>query len=177
MTRHPELPEFIAITNELISLLEPLDEERMNLVPFAGSWSPAQLGEHLLKSYRLLDLARVEARPCTRASDEKCAKIEAVFLDFTKKYQPPAAIVPAAERISGRKLLEDLRAATEAIAAFVGTHDLSFISPEFGIVGFGEMTAREWVRFLTAHSKRHVHQLKNILARLSAASERGTATA
>lgn len=177
MTQREELPEFLAIRNELISLLEPLDEERINLIPFPGSWTPAQLGDHLLKSYRLIDWSKVQAEPCARPSDEKCPQIDAVFLDFTTKYQPPAAVVPAAERISGRNLMEDLRTATEGIADFARTHDLAFTCPEFGVIGFGEMTAREWIRFLTAHSKRHVRQLKDILGRLSTVGEHSASAA
>lgn len=39
MTKDGELADFIAIKDELLALLEPLDEERMNRVPFPGSWT------------------------------------------------------------------------------------------------------------------------------------------
>jgi len=166
MTRHEELSEFKAITDELMALLETLSEAQMNRAPFAGSWSPGQLGEHLLKSYRLVDLSQVQRTPAQRPVDEKAALIDGVFLDFTTKYQPPAAIVPSAGAINGRALVADLREATDAIAAFVSENDLAFTSPEFETIGFGDLTAQEVVHFWTAHSKRHVRQLKNILSRL-----------
>jgi hypothetical protein len=165
MTGQEELPGFLAIKDELLSLLEPLDDERMNRVPVAGSWSAAQLGEHLLKSYQSIDWSRIRVTPSERPSDQKCAQIDAVFLDFTKKYEPPEFVVPSTERISGRKLVDGLRKTTDAIAAYVSGHDLAFTCPEFGVIGFGDMTAQEWIRFLTAHSKRHVRQLRNILSR------------
>lgn len=164
MTGQEELPGFLAIKNELLSLLEPLDEEQMHRIPFPGSWTAAQLGEHLLKSYQSIDWSRIRATPSQRPSGAKSAQIDAVFLDFTKKYQPPEFVVPSTERISGRKLLEGLRKSTDGIAAFVWEHDLAFTCPEFGVIGFGEMTAQEWIRFLTAHSTRHVRQLRNILS-------------
>jgi hypothetical protein len=172
MNTQAELPGFLAVTDELLSLLEPLDDERVNRIPFPGSWTAGQLGEHLLKSYRAIDLSRVQSEPCPRPSGEKSPRIDAVFLDFTTKYQPPEFIVPSAERISGRDLVESLRQTVDGIAAFVRERDLSFTCPDFAIIGFGELTAQEWIRFLTAHSRRHVRQLKNILARLPGASER-----
>jgi hypothetical protein len=157
---------FLAIVNELVSLLEPLAEDKLNQVPFPGSWTAGQLGEHLLKSYLSVDLSRAKAVPSSRPSGAKSAQIDSVFLDFTTKYQPPAFIVPSTGKISGVKLVSELRQAADGIAAFAKTHDLSFTCPDFEVIGFGDMTAQEWIRFLTAHSQRHVHQLRNILGRL-----------
>lgn len=165
MSRQEELSSFLAIQDELLSLLEPLDEGQLNRIPFAGSWTAAQLGEHLLKSYRLIDLASVRKTPSQRPSGEKSARIDGVFLDFTTKYQPPDPIVPSTGRIPKRDLLEGLRKTTDGIAAYVREHELAFTCPEFEVIGFGELTAQEWIRFLTAHSKRHVRQLRNILSR------------
>jgi len=166
MTQQEELSEFLAIKQELVTLLETLDEDRLNQVPFPGSWTAGQLGEHLLKSYRGIDLSKVQASPSQRPSGEKSPQIDGVFLDFTTKYQPPEFIVPSTGRIPGPKLLGDIRQAADAIAAFVNAHDLSFTCPDFEVIGFGDLTAQEWIRFLTAHSKRHVRQLRNILSRL-----------
>jgi hypothetical protein len=161
-----ELPGFIAIKDELLSLLEPLDDERINKIPFPGSWTAGQLGEHLLKSFRSIDLSQVRAAPAQRPSDMKIPQIDAVFLDFTTKYQPPEFIVPSSGRISGRSLVDDLRKTADGIAAYVRGHDLSFTCREFEVIGFGDLTAREWLRFLTVHGQRHVRQLKNILSHL-----------
>lgn len=166
MTQQEELSEFAAIKNELLSLLEPLDEERMNQVPFQGSWTAGQLGEHLLKSYRSIDLSKVRTIPSQRLPDEKSPQIDAVFLDFTTQYQPPEFIVPSTGNISGRNLADGLRKTTDGIIAYAGEHDLTFTCPEFEVIGFGDLTAKEWIRFLTAHSKRHVRQLRNILSHL-----------
>lgn len=166
MTQQEELSDFMAIKNELLSLLEPLDEERINQVPVPGSWSAGQLGEHLLKSYRAIDLSKVQASPSLRPGDEKSPQIDAVLLDFTTKYHPPDFIVPSTGRISGRNLVDGLRKAADGIAAYVSEHDLSFTCTDFEVIGLGELTAQEWIRFLTAHSKRHVRQLRNMLSHL-----------
>jgi hypothetical protein len=161
-----ELPGLLAIKDELLALLEPLDDGQLNKVPFPGSWTAGQLGEHLLKSYRAVDLSKVKATPSQRPSDGKIPQIDAVFLDFTTKYNPPEFIVPSAGRISGRNLVDDLRKTADGIAAYVRGHDLAFTCPDFEVIGFGDLTAREWIRFLTVHSRRHVRQLRNILSHL-----------
>jgi hypothetical protein len=166
MTQQEQLAGFMAIKNELLSLLEPLNDAQLNQVPFPGSWTAGQLGEHLLKSYLAVDLSKVKATPSQRPADEKSPRIDSVFLDFTTKYQPPEFIVPSTGRISGKDLSDGLRNAADGIAAYAGKHDLSFTCPEFEVIGFGELTAQEWIRFLTAHSKRHVRQLGNILSHL-----------
>lgn len=166
MTKQEELSEFLAIKDELLSLLDPLEETRLNQVPFPGSWTAGQLGEHLLKSYRVVDLSKVKGLPSQRPSGEKSAQIDGVFLDFTTKYQPPEFIVPSSGNISGRKLVADLRQVSDEIAAYVKAHDMTFTCREFEVIGFGDLTAQEWIRFLTAHSKRHVRQLRHILSRL-----------
>ena len=163
MTREEELAAFLAIKDELLSLLEPLDEDRMNAVPFAGSWTAGQLGDHLLKSYELVDWPKVKGAPAGRPVEAKSGAIDAVFSDYTKKYQPPGAVVPSSERIPGRMLVERLRNASEGIAAFVKGNDLGFTCAEFEVIGFGDLTAQEWIHFLTAHSRRHVRQLRAIL--------------
>ncbi len=43
-------------TDELIHGLSSLSQEQLNAVPFEGSWTAAQLGEHLHKSYNVAEL-------------------------------------------------------------------------------------------------------------------------
>jgi hypothetical protein len=163
MIAHEELAGFMAVKDELVSLLEPLDEARLNRVPFPGSWTAGQLGEHLLKSFQAIDLSKVRASPSRRPVNEKFSQIDAVFLDFTTKYQRPEFIAPSTGTISGRNLVEDLRKTADRIAAYVNENDLSFTCPDFEVIGFGELTAQEWIRFLTAHGKRHVRQKSKII--------------
>ncbi|MDB5102614.1 MAG: hypothetical protein JWP91_303 [Fibrobacteres bacterium] len=166
MNKQEELAAFAAIKDELLSLLEPLDEERMNRVPFPGSWTAGQLGEHVLKSFLLADLSKVRTEPNQGPMDGKSPQIDGVFMDFTRKFEPPAIIVPSSERISGKSLMADLRNAADGIDAFARGHDLSFTSPDFAGIGFGPLTAQEWIHFLSAHCRRHVRQLRNIVSRV-----------
>ena len=166
MSPQETLSAFIAIKNTLMALLEPLDEKKLNQIPFPGSWTAAQLGEHLLKSYQAFDLSKVKAIPAQRVHDAKSPQIEAVFLDFTTRYQTLDFIAPSGNPISRELLFARLRTTTDAIIDYAKTHGLGFTSPDFEIIGFGDLTAQEWIHFLTAHSQRHVHQLRQLLEKI-----------
>jgi DinB superfamily len=165
MTQAEVLSDFIAIKNTLISLLESLTHEQMNQIPFPGSWTAGQLGEHVLKSYQAVDLSKLSAIPSKRPSDAKSSQINAVFLNFSDKYQSPDFIVPSSTPISRSDLIAHLRETTDRIVDYAETHELSFTSHDFEIIGFGDLTAQEWIHFLAAHSQRHVHQLRHILGK------------
>lgn len=83
---------------------------------------------------------------------------------MTKEQELTAFIAPSPERISKMDLVDGLGKAADAIAGFANGHDLSFSSPEFEVIKLGGLTAQEWIHFLTAHSQRHVRQLRNIIS-------------
>ncbi len=39
-----------AAATNLIQIFEPLEEEQINKIPFEGSWTAAQVAEHIIKS-------------------------------------------------------------------------------------------------------------------------------
>jgi DinB superfamily len=167
MTPAEVISNFTAIKNTLISLLETLTHEQLNQIPFPGSWTAGQLGEHVLKSYQAMDLSKMAAIPSKRPNDAKSSQIDSVFLDFSVKYQAPDFIVPSSTPISRSDLIAQLRETTDRIIDYAKTHELSFTSPDFEIIGFGDLTAQEWIHFLTAHGQRHVRQLRHILDKVA----------
>jgi len=165
MNKDEEIAAFAAVANELLTLLESLSEEQINRVPFPGSWTPGQLAEHLSKSFGAVDMAKVPSSPLERNAEEKSAQIEAVFLDDGTKYASLDFIAPATGKISGKEIIGDLRKKADGVVAFAKTHDLSFTCPGFDVIGFGPLTAQEWIHFLTAHGQRHLRQLRNMVSR------------
>lgn len=164
MNKEEELTAFTEIKNELLALLDPLDEDRMNRAPFPGSWTAGQLGEHLLKSYGVAEIFKGRTAPTPRPADGKYPQIDAVFLDFAMKFQSEDFIAPSPEKISGRDLKVGLRNATDGIAAFARDHDLTFTCLDLELPGFGALTAQEWLHLMSTHSRRHVRQLRNIIS-------------
>ena len=41
--------------NRLISVLEGMTENQINMVPFPGSWTAGQVGDHLYRSYWVIE--------------------------------------------------------------------------------------------------------------------------
>ena len=50
--------KFETTTNELIQLISSTNDEQYNEIPFEGSWSFVQVGDHLLKSYGLVEVLK-----------------------------------------------------------------------------------------------------------------------
>src|SRR3954467_8838378 len=95
MTHNELLAAFTDTTDELMQLLSPLSEEQLNTVPFEGSWTPGQLGDHLYKSYGLGAILNGKTEPTTRPIEEKIGPVKKVFLNFEIKMKSPDFIVPS----------------------------------------------------------------------------------
>ena len=56
---------------ELLSTVKSMNAEQFNSVPFEGSWSAAQVAEHLSKSYDLIEALATSSTKTERLVDEK----------------------------------------------------------------------------------------------------------
>ena len=80
---------------QLIQLFSSFSDEQINQVPFAGSWTPAQIAAHVLKSETfILQALNATGKPVDRMPDERVAELKKIFLNFTNKFQSPVFIVP-----------------------------------------------------------------------------------
>jgi len=157
------LREMTSTTDKLLQAIQSFPSEKFNTVPFAGSWTAAQVSDHILKSVAgILELLYGDTKPTTRQPDEKVDAIKTMFLDFTTRMKSPDFVLPGNDSIEKEKMLiswEDLKTKmTEAISNL----DLSATSTVFELPGFGEFTRTEWISFAIYHTQRHTHQLKKI---------------
>ncbi len=61
------LTRFDAATNPLLLQLFLCSEDQLNTIPFEGSWTPGQLGDHVHKSYDVMtDSADLQSVPSNR---------------------------------------------------------------------------------------------------------------
>ena len=79
------LKEVEQTMDELIQLISSSGEEELNEIPFEGSWSAAQVAEHLLKSYAIVDMLNAPQTKTERSADEKVELLKSVFLNFNTK--------------------------------------------------------------------------------------------
>jgi uncharacterized damage-inducible protein DinB len=158
------IAELEATTKELLDTLSRFTQEQLNTLPFEGSWTAAQVAEHLLKSKaRIPQLLTGNSRPTTeRPPDEKTEVIKAIFLDFSTKLKSPDFIIPSDEIKEKQALLSALQSNSEEIRSVIHTADLSRTFTDHPFPQLGELTGWEWICFMVCHSKRHIRQLKNI---------------
>ncbi len=160
-------------TDELIQLISLTTDKQFNEIPFEGSWTLAQVGSHLLKSYRLAEA--LETGPVTstqRSPDKEIEKIKKIFLDFNAKYKSAEALLPTDEPIEKEKILSGLQERISKINEVIQTKDLTETCIGMPFKGIGELTRIEWLGVILFHTQRHIDQMKTILKSLKLISNR-----
>lgn len=150
-------------TDELIKLISSSNEEQFNEIPLEGSWTIAQVAEHLLKSYGLIEALNFgPARHTERLPEKEAEQIKKIFLDFNAKYKSAETLLPSDEPIEKEKLLSDLQKRISQIKEVIQTKDLTETCIGLPFKGIGELTRMEWLHVILFHTQRHIHQIKNI---------------
>lgn len=154
-------------TDELIQLISSTNEDQFNEIPFEGSWSVAQVGDHLLKSYGLVEaLSNGTLRKTERLPGTEIEQVKKIFLDFNAKYKSAEGLLPTNERVEKEKLLSALQKRIGEIKEVIQTKDLTETCVGLPFKGIGELTRIEWLYVILYHTQRHIHQMKNILRTL-----------
>lgn len=167
MTHNELLDTFTHTTDKLLQLLRPLSEEQLNTVPYDGSWTAGQLGDHLYKSYGIANVFDGRTEPTTRMVDEKIGPVKNAFLNFEVKMKSPDFIVPSTGNFDKIVLLNLLEKRINFIKDYIkNTVDLNPTCLDMELPRMGTLTRTEWIQFLTVHTVRHVHQLKKIVEAL-----------
>lgn len=157
------LYDFNYTTNGLINLLVSIPGEKFNNVPYADSWTPAQLAEHMVLSFHgFVFLLNGPDKSTERDAGALIEKIRNIFLDFSVKLTAPDMVKPRIQTGSKDKLIADIQQQTQAIATAIQTLDLTKTCTTFDIPKLGYLTRLEAVHFVIAHTSRHIHQLIKI---------------
>jgi len=158
------LQEFESTTRAFLELLNSFDQQQINMVPYEGSWTAAQVGEHVFKSDNfILQSLNGPVKPTERKPDEQVAGLKHTFLDFNTKLKSPDVIVPAPGIHDKEALLPALKANREQMARIIKTTDLTVTC--FNPI-FGEPTKLELLTFVIVHTQRHTHQLHKIAGKV-----------
>jgi len=156
--------EFEAATNAYIGIVAALSQEEINTVPFTGSWTAAQVTEHLCKSDNaMIQTLNGPVQPTTREPDKMVDKLRTIFLDFSTKLPSPEFIIPAEGTHDKDDLLSFFKAGREQIGKAIKTLDLTATCHQ---PIFGEPTRLELIAFIIFHTQRHTNQVKHISEKL-----------
>ncbi len=157
------LTSFDNTTSELVQALSSLTEKELNRIPFDGSWTAGQVGEHLLLSGAgITKLLTGNTHTIKRPANEKVELIESIFLDFSKKAKSAKTICPSDEPKEKEKLIRALKETMDEIRKTADAIDLSLSCKDFPFPTLGEFTRWEWINFVICHTKKHIHQIKHI---------------
>jgi hypothetical protein len=150
--------------NELLETIRQFPEEKINEVPFEGSWTAAQVADHIYKSQEVFPkLLTGASKETTRDTEKKKHQIKSIFLDFSNKMKSPDFIIPSDVPQKKKVLIDRMDEKAKEINTSMKAHDLNRTFLDFELPGFGKFTGLEWSWFITYHTQRHIHQMKNIL--------------
>jgi hypothetical protein len=147
--------------NALLQLLAAFPQEAINTVPFEGSWTGAQVGQHLLKGSPA-DLLYGNVAPTDRQPDLYVEPLRTAFLDFSTKMRAPDILVPEDIRYDKGELIRGLETTAGRIRRGIQTLDLTAACLDFEMPQIGFLTRLEWICFYTVHTQRHTRQLQQI---------------
>lgn len=150
-------------STDLINIIDSLSDEQLNKIPFEGSWTAGQLGDHVYKFYSVGQVLNGTAKDTERDPREKIPMLKETFLNFELKMKSPDFIVPVETFINGEDLVNSLKQKAEEVKNLVQTKDLTKTFVDFSVPGEVPFTGFEWLYFILFHTQRHLDQLKNIV--------------
>ncbi len=160
------LAQIYITETELLYIFSSLSEEQLNQVPFKGSWTAGQVGEHLYKACGVETLYG-NTKPTERDPAAMIEPIKKLFLDFTIKFDSPDFIYPQESYYQKDELYNELATTWKNVRQAANTLDLTPTCTDFELPGFGLLTRFEWLNFLVIHTQRHLHQLHNIYSKVA----------
>ena len=152
-----------AIT-ELTDLMQAVDDNKVNTIPYDGSWTAPQLLRHVTKSINGMTKAiHMDAKPAERDPGERIEQLKTIFLDFSKKLTQPEFIKPEEQVYEKQASIEELKTAFHQFKESAGHTNLDELVEGLPL---GPITKLEIIHFVLYHTQRHLHQMKRICAAL-----------
>ncbi|HEY9534886.1 MAG TPA: DinB family protein [Mucilaginibacter sp.] len=152
--------------NELLNAFSSIPEDKLNTVPFEGSWTAAQVAEHILNAVGVSTLY-ADVKPTDRDPGEKIASVSDLFLNMDIKMQSPDFIYPSDKKYGKQQLVDMINDKFNKLLEAAKTLDLSATCLAFEVPGFGAFTRLEFVWFYIVHTQRHIFQLRKIAKALA----------
>jgi hypothetical protein len=148
---------------KLGDLISSFSKEEINIVPFEGSWTAGQTAQHIILACSgLTMLFAGKTEKTSRKPDENVQQLDAIFLDFTTKYQSPENIKPPAIEYEKSSLLASVKKIQNDLFEAAETYDLTLTCMDAKVPGFEHFTIYEWLHFAIVHTQRHTRQIKSI---------------
>lgn len=154
--------------NGFICTLQSVEDKKFNMIPFEGSWTAAQVGDHVQQF--LNGVTKVGEQPVeqpARHYDDFIQPLRQLFLNFDIRMKSPDFVAPSNEPVDKELLIMQLKDTSGKILHLIAEEDLTLLCKGFELPTMGELTRLEWAYFGIYHTQRHTHQLQNIITHLS----------
>lgn len=146
--------------NTFISVLDTFQEEEINQVPFSGSWTPAQVAQHIVLATD--GIPDTSTSPSHRSMGALLPKIRPWWEDLNQRFTSPEPLRPDNTPRGKTALLDELQRVRAKDLQIVLEKDLSLICMDFELPTIGYLSRYEWLWFIEMHLKRHIAQLERI---------------
>jgi len=146
--------------DEFIATLSLFSDDEINRIPFAGSWTPAQVASHIILATD--GVPDVDTSFNDRPFDAFLPMIRPWWEDLSQKFTAPEPLRPDGKLRSLNMLLDELNRVREKDLTIIDTEDLTAVCMDFELPTIGYLTRYEWLWFIEMHLNRHTFQLKNI---------------
>ena len=155
------LTELQDTKTDLLQTITGIEEAKLNTMPFADSWTAAQVVEHILNAIGTPMLYE-ETKATERDPQEKVKATANLFLNLGIKMKSPDFIYPSDKKHTKEALLKLADSKFTKLIKATEELDLSETCLAFEIPGFGPFTRLEFIWFYVFHTQRHIFQLKSI---------------
>ena len=146
--------------SQLIDLMLSVDENKINTIPYEGSWTAPQLLRHVTKSINGMAKAmHMDAKPAERDPGERIEELKKIFLDFSKKLKSPEFIVPEEGIYERQPAIDKLKKSFNQFKENANSANLNDLVEGLPL---GPITKLEIIHFVLFHTQRHLHQMKKI---------------
>ena len=154
------LVQYEHTARQLLKLISSFSRDELNTIPYAGSWTAAQVVSHVTKSNQsIVQALNLEAKTTNRKPDIRVEELRTIFLDFNTKLQSPDFILPKNGTYNKEVIIADLQKSIEQLKEESENVNLSGAIHH---IAFGDITKLELLHFVVYHTERHIYQLKNI---------------
>lgn len=151
---------FAGVNESLLHLVDSFSEKGLNAIPFEGSWTAAQVTDHITRSNKsIVQALSLEGKPAGRKPDDRTSELAKIFLDFRTKLKSPDFILPTQDIYQKEPLITAWKSSVEKLKEAAMNASLGDAIEH---QAFGKITKLELLYFVVYHTQRHTHQLQRI---------------
>ncbi|HBU92358.1 MAG TPA: DinB family protein [Bacillus pumilus] len=150
---------------ELWQELQGLNEEQLNQKLSDDTWSIQEVAEHL-KKMDLVAAKHLAAEGKKAPIKEYEPKPVEMAEDRSRKATAPSIVEPERKHVTPTHLKDELDTAREQLNQILSTFTEDDFKRVIAHPVFEELSLKQYLDFIGAHEKRHIHQIKEIKEQL-----------